>query len=445
MIRNAISQSRFLFPRFPLSQPLSSASPSLSSFSFSSFSSSSSSSSPQELREDGMPIGRSEHFMLVTNNEDFRVEMNILNRIEEKKRGRGGERKEKGVKMMTVVGGGDTTLTCLMHPFVDRVVGIDMSENQIHLLYLKLAIARSKLSQNEALLFLNEGKDGKNIVKHHLAHNMPEKTTEFFLQNAQEDIQKGIFRPDNDVPFNLLMRKILFSDYSISLTNFPSFTPPQKSHFFEILESEEFAYKIADGLRPAFRCASWFDSLPKTQQNHIMDVVEKVGKISGRGLGKILKGREMGVVPERDFYIDICMGGGGVRTVPPWLGERGREVLREKWERLETMVGKIEDVKEEEEEEKFDLVTLSNCFDFMKKEGAVEVLKDFVGKVVKKKGGEKEGGEEEGGVVVIRRAVGSVGEILEEAGGEEVEYLEGLDMNGLFYMHYNSVGCARFK
>merc|ERR1712054_563837 len=60
-----------------------------------------------------------------------------------------------------------------------------------------------------------------------------------------------------------------------------------------------------------------------------------------RGTGKILIGVESGLLPRYEFYTDIVLSG-SPKTLPPWLTEYGRGVLRGKMAdgALETFLGK---------------------------------------------------------------------------------------------------------
>ena len=148
------------------------------------------------------PSPRARGTVLVNNNEDFRVETACLSRLDE-------ERRRKGLKgslrVAMVTGGADSTLTVLLHPAVGHVLSFDTNPLQIHLLHLKLAVAVSELSGEEARSFLlrgggDRGGDGRRIFDSTLARHLPKDTLDFFSPAGAgaDEIELGILRADND-------------------------------------------------------------------------------------------------------------------------------------------------------------------------------------------------------------------------------------------------------
>jgi hypothetical protein len=75
-------------------------------------------------------------FLLTSNNEDYACEIKMLSFLAQQK----GDGNHKQLRVLHVIGGGDTTLCSLLHPDVSLVVGLDMNLDQIQLLKLKLAV-----------------------------------------------------------------------------------------------------------------------------------------------------------------------------------------------------------------------------------------------------------------------------------------------------------------
>merc|ERR1712039_765503 len=117
-------------------------------------------------------------FMLVSNNEDFRVETVCLNRF---------KAPANSLRVAIVTGGADTTLTTLAHPSVGHVLSFDPSPLQLHLLRLKVAV--SDLSGAEAAGFLLRGEGGMQVFTEKLASTLPKETIEFFQTSGEDEIE----------------------------------------------------------------------------------------------------------------------------------------------------------------------------------------------------------------------------------------------------------------
>lgn len=360
-------------------------------------------------------------FMLVSNNEDFRVETACLNRF---------QAPTDSLRVAIVTGGADTTLAALMHPSVGHVLSFDQSPLQIHLLRLKLAVAVSDLSASQAAGFLLRGEGGTQVFTDKLVSNLPKDTVEFFQTTGSDEIEKGILRADNDGAFNKILRKWFVDEYSLDLTSWRSMSVADKDKLLDVCATND-GKSLCTAIQTFFKGAPWFKALPEVNQNFILSALDIAAVSTLRGTGKILSDQDCGLLPLDEFYTDIVLSG-MPKTLPPWLTESGRRALKAKSDRLETYLGKAEGLKEVE---KFDFVSLSNIYDFSKEEAAVESMKGVVGALLKP-----------GGEVLVRRAIGNAGGILKKAGGKQLEgeALENYDINSLFYRSVGTVAAAKF-
>jgi len=381
------------------------------------------------------PEGKSSKFMIVVNNEDFRVETAVLNKLTD-------NTPPGSLRMMTVVGAGDTTLTSLMHPAVGHVTGLDMSPAQLHLVQLKLATAVSDLTTGQAMGFLTRGDNGRNILRNHLAQHMPEETAEFFLSDElDQDIYHGVLRKHNDNPFNLSIRKYFEETHSLFLSQFATMTMAERQQLFQVMEDPQSVVDLAAIMEPAFKNAPWFQALPVEMQEYLVpsgsdgvSIVEIAIKASLNGACNALRDVDRGLLPADELYTDVFLTG-TLKTLPPWLTPAGRDILRNKAGLFDTICGKMEDV-EFNIEAPFDLLTLSNSYDFVTAEVATESVKGLAGKCLAPNG-----------QIIIRRACGQAQEILTAAGGvcAPGDDLHLLDVCPLFYRNKNTVACASFS
>merc|ERR1711988_948295 len=190
---------------------------------------------------------------------------------------------------------------------------------------------------------------------------------------------------------------------------------------------------LSVAIQTFFKGAPWFNALPAVNQEFILSALDVASVSTLRGTGKILIGVESGLLPRYEFYTDIVLSG-SPKTLPPWLTEYGRGVLRGKMAdgALETFLGKAEDLRPSE---KFDFVSLSNIYDFSKESAAVASLKGVAASMLKPDG-----------EILMRRAVGSAVDIMKAAGGTQLEgeALENYDCNSLFYQNKGTVAAAKF-
>lgn len=364
-------------------------------------------------------------FMLVSNNEDFRVETACLDRLAR-------SRSSSLLRVALVTGGADTTLTALMHPSVKHVLSFDPSPLQIHLLRLKLAVATSDLSADEAAGFLLRGEGGKRVFAS-IKEKLPKETIDFFESAGVDEIDKGILRADNDGPFNKILRKWFMDEHGVDLSAWHSMGATSKDKVLSICATDD-GTTLAVAIQTVFKGAPWFKALPTVNQEFILSALDVASVSTLRGTGKILIGVESGLLPRYEFYTDIVLSG-SPKTLPPWLTEYGRGVLRGKMAdgALETFLGKAEDLRPSE---KFDFVSLSNIYDFSKESAAVASLKGVAASMLKPDG-----------EILMRRAVGNAAEIMKAAGGRQLEgeSLENYDCNSLFYQNKGTVAAAKFE
>eukprot|EP00931_Biecheleriopsis_adriatica_P066109 TRINITY_DN40521_c0_g1_i1.p1 TRINITY_DN40521_c0_g1~~TRINITY_DN40521_c0_g1_i1.p1 ORF type:complete len:399 (-),score=94.38 TRINITY_DN40521_c0_g1_i1:159-1355(-) len=363
-------------------------------------------------------------FMLVTNNEDFRVEYACLNRF---------NAPANSLRMAMVTGGADTTLTALMHPSVGYVLSFDTSPLQLHLLRLKLAVAISDLNADEAAGFLLRGEGGKAVFTAKLAEQLPKDTLDFFETAGEDEIELGILRADNDVPFNKILRSWFAEEKGIDLTGWRSMSVTEKEHVLSICATNE-VQTLTLAIQTFFKAAPWFQAMPKENQEVLLSVLGVAATSTLRGTGKILADVNCGILPQEDFFMDVVLSG-SPKTLPPWLTESGRGKLRTKMAQgpaLETVQSRAEDLKDMD---KFDLVSLSNIYDFSDEEASIASVKGVVASALKPNG-----------ELLVRRAVGSAPHILKQAGGKQLEgeALENYDINPLFYQGAGTVASAKF-
>jgi len=179
--------------------------------------------------------------------------------------------------------------------------------------------------------------------------------------------------------------------------------------------------------------APWFKALPTENQEVILSALAVAAVSTLRGTGMILSAIDSGLLPKDEFHTDILLNG-TPKTLPPWLTENGRRILRSKASALSTFQGKEIDLTDVED--KFDFVSLSNIYDFSKEEVSIKNIKDVAATILKP-----------GGELLVRRAVGNAPGILEKAGGKvlEGESLENYDYNSLFYRSVGTVASAKFR
>ena len=361
-------------------------------------------------------------FMLVSNNEDFRVETACLNRF---------DAPANSLRVAMVTGGGDTTLTALMHPSVGHVLSFDPSPLQVHLLQLKLAVAVSDLSADQAADFLLRG--GKNVFDSKLSKQLPADTLEFFETAGEDEIELGILRADNDGPFNKILHSWFKDEHSVDLKGWRGMNVAEKDRVLAICATDD-AKTLTTSIRTFFSAAPWFKAMPKENQQVLLSALGIAAEKTLTGTGKILADMDSGLLPQNEFFTDILLSG-SPKTLPPWLTERGRDLLRAKTAGgpvLDTSLSRAEELTDKG---RFDFVSLSNIYDFSNEEAAVASVKGVVAHLLKPNG-----------EVLVRRAVGSAGSILTQAGGKQLEgeALENYDFNSLFYRNAGSVAAAKF-
>jgi hypothetical protein len=362
-------------------------------------------------------------FMLATNNEDYRVETAVLNRL--------GDAESGSLRMMTIVGGGDTTLVSLMHPSVGQLTALDMNPNQMHLFRLKLAVAISDLPLERALEFLNLGTDGRTILEESLP-SLATESKEFFMEHL-DVIEEGILGPQNDNPFNKITRQNFYDELGLDLASFGTMEQADKEKVINHCRHGNHD-GLVEEITSTFDKLPWFAALPEEAQKHMKNVLAEVCRMATtRGLGNILQDINVGLLPPSDFYYDILLSGEISKALPPWMSDAGRKILREKATQLTDVLGNVEDL--EEGGSNFDVVTLSNIYDFGPEQKAIESIKQVAKKCLKP-----------GGQLIVRRATGKTSEILAGAGGKvnSGEALGLLDFNPLFYRTGDTVASAAF-
>ena len=386
---------------------------------------------------------RTSQFMIIVNNEDYRAETAVLNKLSESASSpnRYAQETDPKLNVLTVVGGADTTLATLLHPNVGSVTGLDMSPNALHLLHLKLAVAVSSLTTPEAKAFLVDGQNGRNVLREQLLPHLPEDSAEFFLQGELDmDIEHGILRKENDNPFNECVRELLETNHGLHLSQFDTMSLAEKEELFRVLEAPESAEGMFQLLEPVFRAAPWFQKLPQPMQDHLFSVIDQAAAINLMGACHVLRDADRGYLPLNEYYTNVLRYGqpfcdpNDTMALPPWLTDAGRAALTAKQGALRTVCGKLEDL-DEFDGAPFDVMTLSNCYDFTPEDVATQSIKDLAEKALNK-----------GGSILIRRATGQAPEILAEAGGtfDVVDNLHMHDLAILFYRHPGSIASASF-
>lgn len=353
-------------------------------------------------------------FMLVTNNEIFRIETACLNRF---------QADPLSLNIATVTGGADTTLTALMHPSVGNVVTFDPSPLQIHLLRLKLAVAMSDLTADQAVGFLLRGEGGSKVFTSSLKDKLPKETVEFFESAGSDEIEQGVLRADNDGVFNKMLRKWFVDEHGINLGSWHTMDMATKDKVLDVCATNDGA-TLTVMIQTFFKGAPWFKALPEESQAFILSALGIAAVSTLKGTGMILRDTDVGLLPSGEFHTDIVLTA-STKTLPPWLTAYGRAVLKKKKADtlLETMLIKAEDLKPSEAE-KFAFISLSNIYDFSPEEKAVASLKGVAAAALKP-----------GGEILMRRAVGNADGIMKAAGGKVPagEALESVDYNSLFY------------
>ena len=386
---------------------------------------------------------RTSQFMIIVNNEDYRAETAVLNKLSESASSPGNYAQVTDPKLnvLTVVGGADTTLVSLMHPNVASVTGLDMSPNALHLLRLKLAVAVSSLTTPEAKAFLVDGYNGRTVLREQLLPHLPEDSAEFFLQEELDlDIERGILRKENDNPFNACLREMLEKNHGLYLSHFDTMSLAEKEELFRVLRAPDSAEVMYQLMEPTFRAAPWFAKLPKPMQDHLLTKIDIAGSVCLQGTHHVLRDADQGLLPLNEYYTNVLRYGqpfcepNDTMALPPWLTDVGRATLKAKQGALRTACGKLEDL-DEFDGAPFDVMTLSNCYDFTTEDVATESIKVLADKALK-----------DGGSILIRRATGHAPDILADAGGKSdvVDNLHMHDLAILFYRHPGSIACSSF-
>lgn len=320
------------------------------------------------------------------------------------------------------------------------MLSYDMSPLQIHLLHLKYAVAVSDLPIHEALGFLTRGEGGRKLFNDRLKNDLPESSVEFFETAGAMEIENGILRGANDNPFNVIIRKWFFDYHGRDITKWHDMNLAEKEKVICILIHEDDGTTMLAEIKAFYKTSPWFKVLPEMSQDFILSVFDEGGKGGfGKtimiGLGKIFSDMASGLLPEHDFYIDILVNGGTPTTIPPWLTERGRAILKAKMGCLTTHIGKVDSMPDEVVAGKFDFISLSNIYDMMPWPAAVINLKSIATKLLKPTG-----------EICMRRAMGNAVGLLREAGGVQLEgeALDNFDYNPPFYRHRGSVSSAKF-
>mmetsp|Transcript_477 Transcript_477/g.1061 ORF Transcript_477/g.1061 Transcript_477/m.1061 type:complete len:441 (+) Transcript_477:92-1414(+) len=433
----AIARSQHIARRFAASTSIGASSAWPAANKSRKFSTSSSAASPPEAGS------RTSQFMILINNEDYRAETAVLNKLSESAPSPGGFAQETDPKLnaLTVVGGADTSLVTLMHPNVASVTGLDMSPNALHLLRLKLAVAVSSLTTPEAKAFLVDGRNGRAVLREQLLPHLPEDSAEFFMQEELDlDIEHGIFRKANDNPFNACLREMLETNHGLHLSRFDTMSLAEKEEVFRVIEAPESAGVMYQLLEPMFQAAPWFARLPQPMQDHLLTKIDMICTVNLKGAYHVLRDADKGLIPMNEYYTNVLRYGqpfcepNDTMALPPWLTDVGRATLKAKQGALRTVCGKLEDL-DEFDGAPFDVMTLSNCYDFTTEDVATESIKVLADKALK-----------DGGSILIRRATGQASEILADAGGkfDVVNDLHMHDLAILFYRHPGSIACSSF-
>ena len=380
---------------------------------------------------------RTSQFMITVNNEDYRAETAVLNKLSEPS----SSTDHPKLKVLTVVGGADTTLVTLMHPNVATVTGLDMSPNALHLLRLKLAVAVSSLTTPEAKAFLVDGYNGGSVLREQLLPHLPEDSAEFFLQEELDpDIEHGILRKANDNPFNICLRELLEKHHGLHLSQFDTMSLAEKEEVLRVIGAPESARQMYQLLEPMFQAAPWFAKLPQPMQDHLLSKIDPICSVNLQGAYHVLRDADKGLNPLNEYYTNVLRYGqpfcepDDTMALPPWLTDVGRATLKAKQGALRTVCGKLEDL-DEFDGAPFDVMTLSNCYDFTPEDVATESIKVLADKALK-----------DGGSILIRRAMGQATEILADAGGKSdvVDDLHVHDLAILFYRNPGSIACSSF-
>ena len=195
------------------------------------------------------------------------------------------------------------------------------------------------------------------------------------------------------------------------------------------------AKSLTTSIQTFFSAAPWFKAMPEENQRVTFSALGIAAQRTLTGTGKLLSDAACGLLPQHDFFTDIVLSA-SPQTLPPWLTERGRSLLRAKTAGgapvLQTALSTAEALGDVG---RFDFVSLSNIYDFATEESAVASIKGLAASLLKPNG-----------EVLVRRAVGQADGILRRAGGDqrEGEALENYDRNSLFYRNPGAVAAARF-
>jgi len=143
-----------------------------------------------------------------------------------------------------------------------HITGLDMAPNQIHLLRLKLAVAQSSLTTEQAVDFLLRGENGKQVLSEELSQYLPVDSLDFFSSEAQDEMEAGIFRIENDNPFNIAFRRELTTNHGIDLTKYHTMSDAERARVITVCEMDD-AKGLFGHIQDEFNSAAWFAALPE--------------------------------------------------------------------------------------------------------------------------------------------------------------------------------------
>lgn len=403
-------------------------------------------------------------FFLTSNNEDYQVENEVV-RFIHRQRGR----PKKGLDVLQVAGGGDTTLSSLMLPEVDNVQAIDMNRRQLNLLKLKLAVAVSPLSSIDAAYFLGALKDNRRddtrieVVEKVLGKFLKDDgLVNFCLGEAREIICEGIVSKGGNLEgLYSRLRDVYLKEYGLDVKQLylDSSSSTSKTQNDQRVKLSEHACKLMEDGKifttEILHEEMKFDTLPKEMQEIIGQALPTFQKVHNNGFTALM--RDL-LIPKhhnnelkRSFYSELQFLGYWSKDLyyPPWLQEKNRYILRKASSKsLGFIEGRIDALHTSDEANKmkrFDFISTSNIFDWTSIDGSIEQIKNIVKSSIKT---EADGG----GYILIRRAMGNSSTILKGAGGiidssldEQVnQKLFKIDRNPFFYGNLDSIAVAKF-
>jgi len=363
--------------------------------------------------------------LLATNNEHYDCELYAAEKL--------SSSLNRKISAFEIAGGGDVAAALWASPFVERLTIGDINPMQLLLAQIKLATATSGLSTEEALQFLGmkecSAKTRLEIFQDEISPRLiVNGATESILEHLQEELKHGIITSGGLETMNQTMRDRIPLDDPGKLI-----TSSSKEH--DDLIQRLFVDEPLLDSKDAIRDMSLKEILPPPAYEVVSSRMGHFVGLHLRGTAALLKKqRETGGHP--DFILaSMFRGYYDKNSMPKWLQKEGRIVMKDKGlDGVQIVQGDVHDLDETQLSGRFDLLGLSNIYDFDQKT-PTEKVQHIAESLLSEDGG---------GLLVVRRAFGGL-----DALGDEIsnvmsvspwnEEIVGLEKSPLFFQSEHTI------